>query len=98
VRRVEFHKAAEQEVAEAANYLENERAYEGTLFLDAFARAIARLLEYPHAGRLKRRGVRRWVMRHWRYSILYSVTSYGIYVIALAHHSRREDYWRDRTR
>jgi plasmid stabilization system protein ParE len=98
VLRAEFHNAAEREIADAAAYLENERPYEGTLFLDAFERAITRLLEFPHAGRLKRRGVRRWVMRHWRYSILYSVTEYGIFVIALAHQSRRENYWRERVR
>jgi plasmid stabilization system protein ParE len=98
VPRVAFHIDAERELNEAATYLEREQDYQGTLFLDAFDRAIARLLEYPYAGRLRRRGVRRWVLRHWKYNIVYSVTSYGIYVIAVAHHSRRENYWRDRLR
>ena len=90
---------AEQELEEAADYFENEASpYYGELFLDAFDRVAEKLLHFPRAGRLVGRSVRRWVMRSWKYSIIYSIEDYGIYVIAVAHQSRRPGYWRKRLR
>lgn len=91
-----LHVAAERELSEAFEYFEEQSPYRGVLFLDAFATAAERLLQYPRAGRRLRGGVRRWVMANWRYSILYSIEPGGIYLIAIAHQSRRPGYWKGR--
>jgi toxin ParE2 len=91
-----LHAAAERELRDAFEYFEEQSPYRGVLFLDAFAIAAERILQYPRAGRHLSGGVRRWVMANWRYSILYSIEPYGIYVIAIAHQSRRPGYWKDR--
>lgn len=93
---VVLHDDAEREVHEAVDYIEQNRPYYGTLFFDAFEAVLARLLEHPKAGRRLRGDVRRWVMRAWKYSIIYSIETDGIFVIAVAHQSRRSNYWRHR--
>jgi plasmid stabilization system protein ParE len=95
-RRVVLHDDARRELLDAAAYLEGERPWYGTLFFDAFDTAVERLLLYPRAGRRIGRSVRRWVLRGWSYSILYSIEDYGINIVAVAHQSRRSRYWRGR--
>jgi plasmid stabilization system protein ParE len=91
-----FHDDAERELGEAVDYFEEASPYRGVLFLEAVGMATERLMQYPRAGRKLRGGVRRWVMSNWRYSILYSIEPHGIYVIAVAHQSRRPGYWKHR--
>jgi len=94
---VVLHQDAERELEEAAEYFDREASpYYGPLFLDAFNTAAARLLQYPRAGRAIGRSLRRWVMRGWKYSIIYSIEDFGIYIVAVAHQSRRPGYWRER--
>ena len=95
---VVLHPDAEQELQEAAEWFERERSYCGVLFLDSFDTAVARLLQYPRSGRAISRSLRRWVLRTWKYSIIYGIEEYGIYIVAVAHQSRRHGYWRDRAR
>ncbi len=54
------------------------------------------LLEYPYAGPRIRRRVRSLAVSDWPYSIIYQVAANSIYVIAIAHQSRRSNYWRSR--
>ena len=93
---VVLHPDAERELQEAAEWLERERSYYGVLFLNAFDTAVSRLLQYPRAGRSVGRSLRRWVLRSWKYSIIYSIEEYGIYIVAVAHQRRRPGYWRNR--
>ena len=93
---VVLHPDAERELEDAAVWLEREREYYGVLFLDAYDTVVQRLLEYPRAGKRVGRSVRRWILRGWHYSLLYSIEEYGIYILAVAHQSRRSNYWRDR--
>lgn len=37
-------------------------------------------------------------MHGWPFSIVYQPILGGVYVIAIAHHSRKPGYWRKRTR
>ena len=93
---VVLHDDADRELHEAVDYFEVGRPHYGTLFFEAFETAVARLLQFPRAGRAVGGSLRRWVMRSWRYSIIYSIEPYGIYIVAIAHQSRRPGYWRDR--
>jgi len=49
-------------------------------------------------GRRAGRSVRRMQMTKWRYSIIYTIEPDHIFVVALAHQSRRQRYWRPRLR
>jgi plasmid stabilization system protein ParE len=98
VRRAVLHPDAERELDDAIAWIEGDRPHYGVLFSEAFDTAIERLLEYPAIGKRVRGDVRRWVLRRWRYVIVYSIEEYGIDIVAVAHQSRRPNYWRKRVR
>ncbi len=92
-----LHPAAEQDLREAAEYY-RERA--GTVlvqaFIDDFEHAMQLVLLHPLLGASWRHGVRRLVMRHFPYSVIYAIVGEEVRVLAVAHHNRRPGYWRKR--
>jgi len=98
VARAEYHVDAVRELDEAVGFINNDWAGRGDLFLDAFNTAIERLLLFPRSGKASGRRMRKWIMLRWKYTIIYSVEDYGIFIHAIAHHARRPNYWRSRLR
>lgn len=97
--RVAVHAEAQRELREARDFYDRETPGMGLVFVEAVERELGLLQEFPRIGKEHVRGTRRRTMsRAWPYSIVYRAVPGGIHVIALAHHSRRPDYWTDRTR
>lgn len=92
-----LHPEAESDLREAAEYY-RERAgvAMAQALLGDFERSIAWLLDRPLLGALWLHGKRRLVMRHFPYSITYTVAAQEVQVLAVAHQSRRPGYWRKR--
>jgi toxin ParE1/3/4 len=66
-------------------------------FLREFEQSINRLLNHPRLGSPWRgRGRRRYLMKHFPYALVYTVSGEEIRVLAVAHHSRRPGYWAHR--
>ena len=65
-------------------------------FLGEFEHAIALLLEHPKLGSIWRPGIRRQVVKHFPYAIIYTVTPGEIRVLAIAHQRRHPNYWKNR--
>lgn len=91
---VRLHAEAEDELLERALALGEIRGHE---FLDAFREVARDLATYPKMGRVSGR-VRKFRIAGYRCSIVYLHHAGEIYIIAIAHHSRRPDYWRHRLR
>lgn len=89
---------AQRELVEAIAYLNGDGSGMGDVFRDAVEVRLQRLAHFPRMGRLVGRKARRFVMRGWRYSIIYSIERDHLFVAAVAHHSRRPGYWRRRLR
>jgi plasmid stabilization system protein ParE len=96
VARVELDEDARRELDEAVTYLNGEWLGRGDRFLEAFRREAERLLVYPRIGTDLRGGLHRWLIRRWGYALIYSIEPYGIFIIAVAHHSRHPNYWSGR--
>lgn len=63
-------------------------------FLSEFEQSINTLLLHPALGSPWRgRGRRRYLMKHFPYSLVYTVSGEEIRILAVAHHSRRPGYW-----
>ena len=95
-RRISFHPLAEQELNEAASYYNAASPGLGTAFLDEVEHAVKQILEHPKAASLVNRVVRRKFVRRFPYSVLYSVQTDTIRVLAIANQKRRPFYWRGR--
>ena len=95
-RRISFHLLAEQELNEAASYYNAASPGLGTVFLDEVEYAVKQILEHPEAAPLVNRVVRRKLVRRFPYSVMYSVQTDTIRILAVANQKRRPFYWRGR--
>jgi toxin ParE1/3/4 len=95
-RRHEFHPAARQEFLDALSYYQ-ETGQVGTALQEEVSRALEMLLAYPESSPIVTvEGARRRPLRRFPYSLYYFVRPDVIYIVAVAHQSRRPDYWADR--
>jgi toxin ParE1/3/4 len=69
----------------------------GAEFIDAVYQAIEFVRDTRAAGAPIREGLRRWLVRRFPYSVIYREEDDRMYVLAIAHHRRRPDYWRERS-
>jgi toxin ParE1/3/4 len=96
VRRVQYDPEAEAELLDDIAYFERERRGHGDRFLSAIQAAIERIHRFPYLGRRSAGRTRRLTLVDFRYDIVYRVTDDLIFIFAIAHHSRRRNYWRHR--
>lgn len=68
----------------------------GDDFLDDVQRVIDALCESPLLGPGIGGKFRRALLHRFPFSLIYSVESDGILIVAVAHQRRRPDYWRNR--
>lgn len=91
-----FLPEAEQEFREAARYYEAEAPGVGAAFVAEALRAVRSIVENPHAAPAVGSGIRRTVLKHFPYNILYAFEPDLIVIVAVAHQKRRPRYWRSR--
>lgn len=91
-----FHEAAEAELAEAISYYDGKAAGLGDRFLADAKRATRYIERYPEIAPIIEEGVRAKVLATFPYTLLYVVEEYELYILAVAHQSRRPRYWADR--
>src|SRR3990172_7357590 len=93
-----LHPEAEQDLRDAAEFYREQagNAFSQLLFGE-FERSVAILLRHPSIGALWRHGKRRYVLNRFPYSVIYVVSGEEIRIRAVAPHSRRPGYWRERT-
>lgn len=92
----EFLPEAEQEFREATRYYEREAPGIGIAFAAEVRKAVRSICENPCSAASVGGGIRKSVLNHFPYNILYSVEPDLIVIIAVAHQKRRPTYWRTR--
>ena len=92
----EFLPEADEEFREAARYYESEAPGVGLAFIAEVHRAISFLVSHPRSAKRVRGSIRKQILSHFPYSLLYSIESNLILIVAVAHHKRRPTYWRSR--
>ncbi len=91
-----FHDAAEAELTEAAAYYDGKAAGLGDRFLAEVKAASRHIEEYPDIAPVIEEGVRAKVLASFPYSLMYVVEEHELYIVAVAHQSKRPSYWTDR--
>lgn len=92
-----LHPGAETDLREAAEFYK-QRA--GTILsralLEEFDHAVNILLQHPKLGAPWRHNTRMHVLKRFPYSLIYKVSDEVLFIVAVAHQSRRPGYWSKR--
>jgi len=94
----EFLPEAEEEFREAVRYYEKEAPGVGLRFIAEVRRGVTFIDENPYAAVGVGSGIRRKVLNHFPYSLMYAVEAELIVIVAVAHQKRRPRYWRGRVK
>lgn len=103
MRRLRILEAAAEEAIEAVTWYEQERKGLGAEFakaidvaLDLLETEIIPLANMP--GESGQQRAKRLVLHRFPYDIVVRESPHEIIVVAVAHHSRRPGYWRNRSK
>ena len=94
--RYGFHPEASLEYREAAAFYEARRPGLGAAFTREIEAVIEQILQAPDRCRFIEQDVRRCLGRIFPYGILYTIEGDFVLIIAVAHGSRKPDYWSER--
>jgi plasmid stabilization system protein ParE len=98
VKRISFAPAAEAELADAVAFYDQQRAGVGSNLTESIEAACEFIAEHPLAGEPYYHRTRRKRLLAYDYYVIYEIRRDVIRVVAIAHESRRPNYWRDRVR
>ena len=84
---------ADEELTAAAIFYEQRESGLGGDFLDELEYWFAQLKEFPSAGGILFDNYRSVFIQRFPFSIVYQIEGDTVYVVAVAHTSRRPGYW-----
>mgnify|MGYP005865181865 FL=1 len=90
---IRYHEAAEDELLNEVGYLELQAKGLGRRLWAEVRRAENLIAQFPESAQEIRPGIRKRVLRKFRYSLVYSIEENGVLILAVAHHSCRPGYW-----
>jgi toxin ParE1/3/4 len=93
VTPVRYHQAAEDELLHEIGYLELRAAGLGRRIFAEVRRAQNLIAQFPESAKEISPGIRKVLLRKFRYSLIYSIGNDGVLILAVAHQSRRPGYW-----
>ncbi len=98
MKPVQLSDPADAELTDAIRWYEHQRPGLGAELFDAIAETIDLIRTHPHIGapRATRLPSRHLRVNRFPYDLVYRIRESDIYVVAVAHTSRRPDYWKDR--
>lgn len=91
-----FHEAADAELTEAILYYGEKASGLGDRFLADVKAATRKIEQYPEIAQVIDLGVRAKVLVSFPYSLMYVVDPDELFIVAVAHQSKRPAYWADR--
>lgn len=91
--KVRFLAEADAEFRESARYYEDKAQGLGIAFITEVHRATAIVASQPSIGSPVDDDLRKFVLRHFSYNLIYSIEGEEVVITAVAHHKRRPFYW-----
>lgn len=98
MKPVQLSDPATAELIDAIRWYEQQRVGLGAELFDAITETIDRIRTHPEIGapRATKRPSRQLLVNRFPYCVVYRIREHDIYVVAVAHTSRRPDYWKRR--
>ncbi len=95
--RIRYNPLARDEVIKAANYFEDQDKGLGYRFLTAIDQAVNDIADSPLAWPRTKYGTRKRILiSPFPYTIHYRIQHNELVIIAVAHQSRKPEYWKRR--
>jgi toxin ParE1/3/4 len=94
--RLDYHPQARTELIEAARFYEQRVTGLGVRFLIAVDSTVDALKHDPSRPAPDDKGRRKWRIKRFPYHFIYKVTGDNVFVLAVAHASRKPGYWSPR--
>ena len=95
--KVSFHPAARRELLKHSKWYRDRSLSAATGFEREIDHAVSRIADAPERYPLTRRNRRRFVLLEYPFDVVDRIRENEIQIIAIAHHSRRPEYWLHRT-
>ena len=96
MKPVKYHRLAESEQVGSATFYEARREFLGDSFLDLIAETLAKIQDNPGLGKPGKFGTRSWKVKRFPFRIVYLDQTERIWIVAVAHLSRKPNYWLER--
>lgn len=96
MKPAKFHPLAESEMIGSAAFYEDRRTFLGDEFLDSIDETLAKIRTVPEMGRTEKLRARSWKVKRFPFRLFYLIQPDRIWIVAVAHLSRRPDYWLNR--
>lgn len=96
--KIRFLQPARDELVQAVQYYNAQRARLGDEFRDEAWETIQRIKDFPLAWNPLGGSIRRCQMARFPYGLLYEATDVEIVIIAVAHLHREPEYWNTRVK
>jgi toxin ParE1/3/4 len=95
-KRVEYHEAAVADVKSAVSWYRARSPKAAADFIDELDRAVDTIRVTPDRWPVGKNDTRRFLLWRFPFAVIYSETESAIIVWAVAHGSRRPEYWERR--
>lgn len=94
--KVIVHPEAQEELAEAVAHYDAKSSLLADDLLMKYEDALAKVRDFPDRWERIENDVRHCVFQRFPYSLVYRPKQETIFLLAVAHHSRRPGYWKRR--
>jgi plasmid stabilization system protein ParE len=96
VNRARFIAPARREFLSEVAYYNSKEPGLGARFAAAVEEATTRAVAFPTTGSPASERTRRMFVKNFPFAVVYRPDADGIVIFAVAHHSRRPEYWQPR--
>lgn len=90
---INYHPDAIDELINAAKFYESNQVNLGCRFLDAVDISLATIRKNPLLWPSDKLGRRKCIIRKFPYLLIYKLSDKFVYILAVAHTSKKPDYW-----
>ena len=91
-----FHPEAEVELDKSIEFYEERETGLGIDFQDEVQRGVAEIYDAPLRWPVHKFGTRKFLLRRFPFYLFYMIHDEQIVIVAVAHCSRKPDYWKKR--
>ena len=98
MKPVAYHRLAASELIQSAKFYEQRKPALGKAFLSVAEAILPKIQSNPELGKIGKLGTRSWKTKRFPFRIVYLEEPDRFWIVAVAHLSRRPDYWIRRLR